>query len=146
MPHGQCTKSVMFNGTHRYQELRHSLDSLVQATKRPARNVVCVTSLPNLGRSRIVESLQWLDYCLGGRRFWVRFYAMVIYFSFSLASRPIPVTHPASYPMGIGGSFPEVKAADREADRSFPSSTEVKNAWNHIPTPPYVFVACNLIN
>jgi hypothetical protein len=34
--------------------------------------------------------------------------------------------HPASYPMGIGGSFPEGRAAGREADHPPPFSAEVK--------------------
>jgi hypothetical protein len=34
--------------------------------------------------------------------------------------------HPASYPMGTGGSFPGVKRSGREADHSPPSSAEVK--------------------
>jgi hypothetical protein len=36
------------------------------------------------------------------------------------------VNHPASYPMGTGGSFPVVNRPDREADHSRPSSAEVK--------------------
>jgi hypothetical protein len=36
--------------------------------------------------------------------------------------------HPASYPMGTGGSFPGGKARPgRDADHSPPSSAEVKN-------------------
>jgi hypothetical protein len=36
--------------------------------------------------------------------------------------------HPASYPMGTGGSFPRNKAwPGRDADHSPPSSAEVKN-------------------
>jgi hypothetical protein len=36
--------------------------------------------------------------------------------------------HPASYPMGTGGSFPGGKARPgRDADHSLPSSAEVKN-------------------
>jgi hypothetical protein len=34
--------------------------------------------------------------------------------------------HPASYPMGIRGSFPGVKRPGREADHSPTSSAEVK--------------------
>jgi hypothetical protein len=38
------------------------------------------------------------------------------------------VAHPASYPMGTGGSFPGGKARPgRDADHSPPSSAEVKN-------------------
>jgi hypothetical protein len=39
--------------------------------------------------------------------------------------------HPASYPMGTRGSFPE-----RKADHSPPSSAEFKNAWNYTSIPP----------
>jgi hypothetical protein len=36
--------------------------------------------------------------------------------------------HPASYPMGTGGSFPGGKARpERDADHSPPSNAEVKN-------------------
>jgi hypothetical protein len=44
--------------------------------------------------------------------------------------------HPASYPMGVGGSFPEDKRQGREADHSPPTSAEVKNT----STPRYVMV------
>jgi hypothetical protein len=43
--------------------------------------------------------------------------------------------HPASYPVGIRGSFPGCKAAGDEADHSPPSSTEVKNAWSYTSIP-----------
>jgi hypothetical protein len=39
--------------------------------------------------------------------------------------------HPASYPMGTGGSF-----SGGEADHSPPSSPKVKNAWSYTSTPP----------
>jgi hypothetical protein len=38
-----------------------------------------------------------------------------------------------------------VKRQDREADHSHPSSAEVKNAWSHIFTPQYVFMAWCLL-
>jgi hypothetical protein len=50
-------------------------------------------------------------------------------------------THPASSPMGTKGSFPEGKAAGREADHSPPSRAEVKNAWSYTSTPQNVFMA-----
>jgi hypothetical protein len=46
------------------------------------------------------------------------------------------MAHPASYPVGIRGSFSGVKRPRREADHSPPSGTEVKNAWGYIFTPP----------
>jgi hypothetical protein len=39
--------------------------------------------------------------------------------------------HPASYPMGTGGSFLEVKRLEHEADHSPPASAEVKNIWTY---------------
>jgi hypothetical protein len=44
-------------------------------------------------------------------------------------------THPASYPVGTGGSFPGVKRSGRKADHSSPSSAEVKYAWSSTSTP-----------
>jgi hypothetical protein len=49
--------------------------------------------------------------------------------------------HPVSYPMCTRCFFPGVKRREREADHSPPSSNEVKNAWSHTSTPPYVFMA-----
>jgi hypothetical protein len=47
-----------------------------------------------------------------------------------------PGAHPASYLMGTGGSFPEVKRSGREADHPPPSSAEVKNGGAILPLPP----------
>jgi hypothetical protein len=58
--------------------------------------------------------------------------------SFQIGSR----SHPTSYPMGAGVSFPRDKA---ELDRSPPTSAEVKNAWSYTSTPPLVFKAWWLI-
>jgi hypothetical protein len=44
--------------------------------------------------------------------------------------------HPASYPIGIRGSFPGLKRPGREADHSPPSSAKVKNAWSYTSIPP----------
>jgi hypothetical protein len=41
--------------------------------------------------------------------------------------------------------FPGVKRPGCEADHSFPSSAEVKNAWNCTSTHPFVFMAWGLI-
>jgi hypothetical protein len=48
--------------------------------------------------------------------------------------------HPASYPMGTGDSFPEVKRPGGEADHSPPSSVEVRNTWSYTSTFPYAFM------
>jgi hypothetical protein len=37
--------------------------------------------------------------------------------------------------------FPGVKRPGREADKSAPYSTELKNAWRYTSTPHYVFIA-----
>jgi len=42
--------------------------------------------------------------------------------------------------MGTGDSFTRGKATEREADYSPPRSTEFKNAWSYISTPPYVLM------
>jgi hypothetical protein len=47
--------------------------------------------------------------------------------------------HPASYPMGTGGSFPWSKAAG--ADHSPPTSADVKKMLIYTSTPSYVFMA-----
>jgi hypothetical protein len=49
--------------------------------------------------------------------------------------------HPASYPMGSGGSFSGVKRPGREAEHSPSTSAVVKKAWVYTSTPPYVFIA-----
>jgi len=48
--------------------------------------------------------------------------------------------YPASYSMGIRGSFPR-----READHSPLSTAQLKNEWIYTSTHPYVFMACCLI-
>jgi len=53
-----------------------------------------------------------------------------IYILLATASRSALKSHPASYPGGTGGLYPE-----GEADRSPPSSAEVKNAWSYTSTP-----------
>jgi hypothetical protein len=55
-------------------------------------------------------------------------------------------THPASYPMGTGDSFPEVKQPGREADHSPPTNADVKRMWVYTSTPPQVFMAYCLIS
>jgi hypothetical protein len=47
-------------------------------------------------------------------------------------------TLPASYPMGIVGSFPGggVKRPGREVEQSPPSSAEFRTAWSYTSTPP----------
>jgi hypothetical protein len=49
--------------------------------------------------------------------------------------------HAASYPMVNRGFIPGAKRPGREADRSLPTTAEVKNTWIYTSTPPYVFVA-----
>jgi hypothetical protein len=43
--------------------------------------------------------------------------------------------HPVSYEIGTGGSFTGVKELRREADKSHPSSAEVKNGGAIPPLP-----------
>jgi hypothetical protein len=55
------------------------------------------------------------------------------------------VITPASYPVGTEGPFPGVKRPVLEADRSPPSSTEVKNVWSYTSTTQYVFTVWYLV-
>jgi hypothetical protein len=62
-------------------------------------------------------------------------------FLFSTSSRPALGVHPISYSMSTGAFFPGVKRPRYEADRSPPTSAEVKKMWIYISTPPYTFMA-----
>jgi len=53
--------------------------------------------------------------------------------------------HTTSYAMGTRGFFPWVKLPGRKADHSPPYSAEDKNAWTHISTPLYAFMAWCLV-
>jgi hypothetical protein len=51
-------------------------------------------------------------------------------------------THPASYPMGTGASFPGGKAAGALSwPLTSPASAEDKKMWIYTSTPPYAFMA-----
>jgi hypothetical protein len=68
------------------------------------------------------------DYGLDDRAIEVRSPTEADNFSSSLCVQTGSGAHPASYPMGIGGSFSVGKARPgRDADNSPPSSAEVKN-------------------
>jgi len=56
------------------------------------------------------------------------------------------VAHPASCPMGTGGSYLGVKRPGHEADHSPPSSAEVINAWSYLSTPQYVIMVWCVVN
>jgi hypothetical protein len=49
--------------------------------------------------------------------------------------------HPASYPMGTGGSFLREKQPGLEADHSPLTIAEVKRIWISTSTPTYTFMA-----
>jgi hypothetical protein len=67
------------------------------------------------------------DYGLDDRAIEVRSPSGAEDFSSSPCVQTGSGAHPASYPMGTGGSFPEAKARPgRDADHSPPSSAEVK--------------------
>jgi hypothetical protein len=48
-------------------------------------------------------------------------------------------THPASYPMGTGGSFLGVKQAGHNAHHSPLSGAKVKKVWRYISILPLIF-------
>jgi hypothetical protein len=49
------------------------------------------------------------------------------------------------YCFKLSSLFPGVKRPRREAERSPPSSAEVKKTWSYTFTPPYVFMAWHLV-
>jgi hypothetical protein len=68
------------------------------------------------------------DYRLDDRAIGVQSLAEAKDFSSSLCFQTSSEAHPASYPMGTGGSFPGAKARPCcDADDSSPSSAEVKS-------------------
>jgi hypothetical protein len=74
----------------------------------------------------VALSVQWLGY---GNVF------------FSPPRPDRPWDPPSLLPNGFRGLLPgEVNRPGCEADRSLPSSAEVKNAWGYTSIPPYVFM------
>jgi hypothetical protein len=65
-------------------------------------------------------------YGLDDRMIGIRFPARAGNFSLRYHVQNGSGAHPASYPIGTGGSFPGGKRPGREADHSSPSSAEVK--------------------
>jgi len=65
--------------------------------------------------------------------------------SFRHRVQTVSGAHPASYPMGAGGSFPGVKRPGSEDDHLSPTSGELKNAWSYTSILPYVFIEWFLI-
>jgi hypothetical protein len=61
-------------------------------------------------------------------------------FHFSMSSRPAlgPTQPPIQW--APGALSPGVKRPGREADRSPPTSAEVKKTWVYTSTPPYAFM------
>jgi hypothetical protein len=82
----------------------------------------------NTTRSRGSSGSIMSDYGLDDRAIEVRSPTGAEDFSSSPCVQTGSGAHPASYPMGTGGSFPGGKARPRrDADHSPPSSAEVKN-------------------
>jgi hypothetical protein len=55
-------------------------------------------------------------------------------------------THPASYPIVIGVILTGIKQPEPEADNSLPFSAEVRKAYRHSCTPPYVTTLTTKLN
>jgi hypothetical protein len=95
-----------------------------QRLPNPARNVYdYLTTIKRRDSSVGIAT----DYGMNDRMIWVRIPARAG--NFSLRHRVLQTgsgPHPASYPVGTGGSFPGVKWLVREADLSPPSTAEVK--------------------
>jgi hypothetical protein len=98
-----------------------------------------------ISKSRDVSVGIALGYRLDDRGSRVRFPSGAGNFSLHNRVQNVSGAHPASYPMGTGGSFLGVKRPGREADHSPPYSAEVKNAWSYTLTPQYVFMAWCLV-
>jgi hypothetical protein len=67
------------------------------------------------------------------------------FFLFATAYQIDFEAHPASYLMGTDGFSPGIKRPECEADKSFPSSADVKIVWSYTFTLPYVFLAWCLV-
>jgi len=80
-----------------------------------------------------------LDYGLGDRRFESRQGLGI--FLFITASGPALEPNQSPIQWAPRDVSVGVKRQRREADRSPPSSTEVKIVWSYISTPQYVFIA-----
>jgi hypothetical protein len=92
----------------------------------------------------VAPAVQWLGY---GLHNWgsIRSRSREVYFSLHHHIQTTSGTHPVSYPMGTGGSFPEDKQLGHEAAHSRPSSPKIKNVWSYTSTPPYVSMVWSLI-
>jgi hypothetical protein len=90
-----------------------------------ARFSVLISKTLLLGKSRHSSVGIALDYGLDDRGSRVLFPAGAGNFSLHHRFQNGSGAHPASYPMGIRGSFPGVKRPVREADHSLLSSAEV---------------------
>jgi len=110
----------------------------------------------NIHSPHFTLSRSWIDVC-----FWFSTLQELEYFSqytdyvagwttevlfpagifFATTSRPPvePTQHPIR--MDTGAFSPGVKRPGRKADKSTPSSAEVKNAWRYTSITPHVFMA-----
>jgi len=89
-------------------------------------------------KAGVAQSVQWLSYALDDRdsilgrgNCGISFLHHCVHTSSEF--------HPASCPVGTGGSYPVVKRPGRVSDHSPPSGAEVKNAWSYTSTPQYPF-------
>jgi hypothetical protein len=80
-------------------------------------------------------------YGLDNQRVGFRVPVRVTNFFFSTSSRPAlgPTQPPFQWLPGI--LTPRVKWQGREADHSFPASTEVRKMWIYTSTPAYAFMS-----
>jgi hypothetical protein len=144
---GQCPKSVMFNETHPYQEHLGIAWTVLFKSRNLLQETCSEKIMYNFCTETVVRRNSWVATVtrplprLPKIRGSIPCSGNIFAFLHSVQACCDP--HPTSYSMWIRSYYTKGKAADSEADRSFPSSVEVKNAWKHISTPPYVFVACN---
>jgi hypothetical protein len=84
--------------------------------------------------------VQWLGHRLDGQGIGVPFPAKAEMSPFFIASRLALGAQTASCKIGA-----EVRRFGLQADELPPPSVNVKNSWNYISTPPYIFMTWCLI-
>jgi hypothetical protein len=133
---GHCRTKVTFY-TPQPREIRGSANlycqsNIVESSDRSRGSWLCIVEKYFSSCSASQGSVLWAFWiwkvCWKNKVFFLFFF----FFYPGIASSPCVQTgsgaHPASYPMGTGGSFPGVKARPgRDADHSPRSSAEVKN-------------------
>jgi hypothetical protein len=100
-------------------------EEMCKATVYTAKDVRCIAGLKETHSS------------------WESFVGLI--FLFTTMFRPTLEAHLASYPVGSGGSFSELKWPGTRAEHLPASNAKIKNVWSYTSTPPYIFMAWCLV-